>query len=379
MRKLPTCFIALIAGIGFASAQSALLSDAFVKEMPVNEQFTRIYRSPMHNDDGTVVITIDEWEAKRADIRQEWMQIIGGWEDCRIIRPLTPVDSTDIGGITRYTVECEWLPGMTTTGYLLVPDSLTRPAGAVITLYYEPETSAGMSELPNRDFALQLARRGLITLSLGSTETTRDKTYGLYYPAIENAKIQPLSAMALAAANAFEALALDKRVDPRRIGVMGHSYGGKWAMFAGCLYDKFACAALGDPGIVFDETKGGYINYWEPWYLGYYPPPWQNTWNPDGPTERRGAYATLVGQGHDLHELLALMAPRPLLISGGYADGAERLPVLAQTLHVYNLYGVTDRLAFTMRADHAPDQTSNSVIYDFFTHFLSDSNACHSY
>lgn len=44
-------------------------------------------------------------------------------------------------------------------------------------------------------------------------------------------------------------------------------------MFASCLYDKFACAAWSDPGIVFDETKRGYINYWEPWYLGYYPPP----------------------------------------------------------------------------------------------------------
>lgn len=27
-------------------------------------------------------------------------------------------------------------------------------------------------------------------------------------------------------------------------------------MFASCLYDKFACAAWSDPGIVFDETKG---------------------------------------------------------------------------------------------------------------------------
>lgn len=46
-------------------------------------------------------------------------------------------------------------------------------------------------------------------------------------------------------------------------------------MFASCLYEKFACAVWSDPGIVFDETKGGYINYWEPWYLGYYTPPWK--------------------------------------------------------------------------------------------------------
>lgn len=45
------------------------------------------------------------------------------------------------------------------------------------------------------------------------------------------------------------------------------------AMFASCLYEKFACTAWSDPGIVFDETKDNYINYWEPWYLGYYPHP----------------------------------------------------------------------------------------------------------
>ena len=39
------------------------------------------------------------------------------------------------------------------------------------------------------------------------------------------------------------ALAQTPNVDPKRIGVVGHSYGGKWAMFASCLYDKFAAAA----------------------------------------------------------------------------------------------------------------------------------------
>ena len=87
--------------------------------------------------------------------------------------------------------------------------------------------------------------------------------------------MQPLSVLAYAAANAWEVLARVESVDSTRIGIMGHSYGAKWAMFASCLYEKFACTAWSDPGIVFDETKDNYINYWEPWYLGYYPPPWK--------------------------------------------------------------------------------------------------------
>ena len=72
------------------------------------------------------------------------------------------------------------------------------------------------------------------------------------------------------AANCWQALANLPEVDSARIGVVGHSYGGKWAMFASCLFDKFACAAWSDPGIVFDEARPN-VNYWEPWYLGFDP------------------------------------------------------------------------------------------------------------
>lgn len=319
---------------------------------------------------GICITTIDEWERHRQQIRREWMTIIGEWPERGEAKPLTFIDSTGCDGYTRYSVECEWLPEMVTRGYLLVPDNIESPTGAVITVFYEPETAVGFGTSPYRDFALQLTRRGLITLSLGSTETTNDKTYGLYYPAIENAEIEPLSAMALAAGNALESLALDPRVDGSRIGIAGHSYGGKWALFASCLSDRFACAAWSDPGIEFDETKGSYINYWEPWYLGYYPPPWTDTWNQSGPTERRGAYRRLIEEGHTLPELIALMAPRPLLISGGYSDGPERIPALKAIGSIYSLYGADDRLLFTSRTDHAPNEESNEVIFQFFLNNL---------
>lgn len=83
-------------------------------------------------------------------------------------------------------------------------------------------------------------------------------------------KIQPLSFHAYEAANCRDLLASLPAVDPARIGIVGHSYGGKWAMFAACLYDGFACAAWSDPGIVFDEKRPN-VNYWEPWYLGFDP------------------------------------------------------------------------------------------------------------
>ena len=105
-------------------------------------------------------------------------------------------------------------------------------------------------------------------------------------------------------------------MDPARIGVVGHSYGGKWALFAGALYEKFAAVCVSDPGIVFDEKRSN-VNYWEPWYLGYVP---GETHRPRGVLTaehgRSGPYKTMMEKGIDLHELHALIAPRPFFVSG---------------------------------------------------------------
>jgi hypothetical protein len=52
-----------------------------------------------------------------------------------------------------------------------------------------------------------------------------------------------------------------------RIGIVGHSSGGKWVMFAACLDDEFACGIWSDPGVAFDEKRPN-VNDWEPWCLG---------------------------------------------------------------------------------------------------------------
>jgi hypothetical protein len=175
-----------------------------------------------------------------------------------------------------------------------------------------------------------------------------------------------------AAARAWQVLAQRPEVDSSRIGIVGHSFGGKWAMFGACLFDKFACAAWSDPGIVFDGARPS-VNYWEPWYLGFHPKPWRprGLITPDNPAF--GAYPKLVAAGRDLHELHALMAPRPFLVSGGSEDPPERWQALNHALEVNKLLGFTSRVAMTNRPDHAPTEDSNEVIYEFFDYFLQPS------
>lgn len=74
----------------------------------------------------------------------------------------------------------------------------------------------------------------------------------------------------------------------------------------------------------------------------------------------------------DLHELHALMAPRPFLVSGGAEDPPQRWQALNHTLAVNKLLGRSHRVAMTNRATHSPTPESNDQIYAFFEHFLKE-------
>lgn len=325
------------------------------------------YRSPLTFYDSRKVQSPGDWLERRSEILDQWTEMLGFWPPLLENQQLEVLDSTRVENFSKLTVSFNWTPNEKTTGYLLIPDGAgKRPA--VITVYYEPETAIGEGK-PLRDFAYQLTKRGFVTLSIGTTEATEAKTYALYYPTIENATVQPLSMLACAAANAWYVLADRPEVDESRIGIIGHSFGGKWAMFASCLFDKFAAAVWSDPGIVFDETRPN-INYWEPWYLGYHPKPWRQRGVITKENPAMGLYPQLVSQGYDLHELHALMAPRPFLVSGGAEDSPKRWLALNHSIAVNKILGYKNRVAMTNRPEHSPNPESNEQIYDFFRYFL---------
>ncbi|HEU4754890.1 MAG TPA: prolyl oligopeptidase family serine peptidase [Armatimonadota bacterium] len=319
------------------------------------------YRSPLKFADGRPVKNAADWKKRREEILRAWHGIMGAWPPLIESPRIQVLGEERREGLTQKRVRLPITPNETTDAYLLVPDGARR-APAVLVVYYEPETGIGRSDQPLRDFALQLAKRGFVTLSVGHQPS-------IYYPSEANAVLQPLSGLAYGAANCCNALAALPEVDPKRIGIVGHSYGGKWAMFASCLYDRFACAAWSDPGIVWDEGRPN-VNYWDPWYLGYEPGKKRPRGAPTPENPRTGAYKQLYETGHDLHELHALMAPRPFLVSGGSEDPPERWKALNHAIAVNRLLGCEDRVAMTNRPAHPPTAESNEQLYRFFEHFL---------
>ena len=344
------------------------------------------FRSPLLFADGTRAQMTADWARRRKEILTTWQNIMGPWPDLIAKPRVEVIATTRRENIVQQHVRIEIALGNEMVeGLLLLPESRGEKRPALVVTYYDAETGAGLAA-PMRDYAWQLAKRGFITLSIGKpnavidlSTTNKPRTDPYLGPVGKPARVQPLSALAYCAANAHTVLAQRPEVDASRIGIIGHSFGGKWAMFASCLYDKFACAVWSDPGIVFDErdrrkeNPSGSVNYYDVWYLGFElgaiidpknAGPFRKL--PSEGQARTGSYKTLVEGGHDLTELHALMAPRPFLVSGGTADLPERWPALNHAIAVNKLLGFENRVALTTREGHTPTEESNEQAYRFF-------------
>jgi hypothetical protein len=329
--------------------------------------------SPLKFADGREVKSAEDWKARRAEILSHWTLLLGPWPPL-VEHPVVQEQwKEEVEDFTRHRLEIEIGPGRKTFAYLLRPKG-PGPFGAIVDVFYYPEDGAGMKadKRQQNDFGYQAVKRGLIALCVGQNPTAPRPNADLYYPTWDKAQLQPLSWLAYVAANAHTVLSERKDVDPKRIGVVGHSYGGKWALFAGALYEKFAAVSISDPGIVFDEARPN-VNYWEPWYLGYAP---GTEFRPRGVLSekygRTGPYKQMIDEKRDLHELHALVAPRPFFVAGGSEDQPARWTALNHTVAVNRILGVENRVGMHNRPAHKITPEASERVADFFEYFLKE-------
>jgi dienelactone hydrolase len=361
MSLIPRISLALLVSANIGAADlPADLAPYFAPPAEFADQLGS-FRSVLTFDDGSPVQTAVDWQRRRQEILTSWHNVMGPWPAMLDKPRLERLETTERDGFKQHRVNVEIAKDRLLSGYLLIPRG-EGPFPAVLVPFYDPETSIGLGKTL-RDFANQLSRRGFVTLSIGSPGGDARK------PDITALHCQPLSALAYFAGNCANALATLPEVDPSRIGIVGHSYGGKWAMFAACLNERFTCGAWSDPGIVFDDTRPN-VNYWDPWYLGATDESPRPQGLPDAAHPATGAYKIMRERRMDLHELQALMAPRPFLVSGGAEDPPKQWLALNHLVSLNHLLGFQHRVAMTNRPAHEPTPESNEVIYRFFEHFL---------
>lgn len=337
------------------------------------------YRSPLKFGNGSEVKSPEDWAKRRKEIADLWHKRLGQWPALLEKPTVKVLETSEREGHVEHRVQVQVsAEGVLVEGYLLVPkqETFKPPYPAVLVPFYEAKTSIGQDKdgvgVGTHDYGLQLVKRGFVTLSIGtpaSVERIGDPVRDVLTEAGEKERRQPLTLLAYAAANCGTALAQREDVDPKRIGIIGLSYGGKWAMFASCLDERFACAVWSDPGIVFNE-KDSNVNYWEPWYLGYDPKVRRKPGVPSETNPRTGLYKELIEAGDDMVDLHALMAPRPVLVGGGVQDPPRNWRALNHLVDVNKVLGVKKRAALSARKTHRPTPEALEVEVAWLEYWL---------
>ena len=135
--------------------------------------------------------------------------------------------------------------------------------------------------------------------------------------------------------------------DTTRIGIMGHSLGGKMALYAAAFEPRISAVVSSELGVGFKDS-----NYGDYWYLG---------------DKLASAPA-----GTDQHELIALVAPRPfLLIGGDEYDKAESWHYINAARAVYEQSGKGQNIGyFNHHTGHTPSPESIALSFDWLNRFL---------
>lgn len=270
------------------------------------------------------------WQARRSGLKQEWLEFLGPLPQGPGEIKLEVLSVERLERCTRSLVRYEAEPGRVIDAYLLRPFTQESEKKPAIVVFHGTTTEtinsvAGTGERPEKFFALRLAERGFVTLC-PKNFLWEEADYNASVAAVKqrHPKSLGMATMLADGMRAVDVLHSLPDVDPNRIGAMGHSLGAKEVLYLMAFDERVKAGVASEGGVGLNST-----NWDAPWYLG------------------PGIEQADFKLNH--HELLALTAPRPMLVFGGEsgrgaADGDRSWPYLVAAQEIYRLYGEPIRL-----------------------------------
>lgn len=269
--------------------------------------------------------------ASRAELRKVVDAFVGeGPTSVPALRPRVEAETAIERGLLRRRVVLESEPGESIPGYLFVPISARSSKRVALicphqTVQEGKDEPAGIRGNPRLAIALALARRGYVTLTydaacFGERHDPASGHYGDAIPFYErHPKWSMMGKMAWDVSRAVDYLHSLDFVDRERIGCIGHSHGGYTTWFAMALDERIAAgvSSCGFDTFRYDGNpyRWSHATALLP-RLGFY------VTNPRiGIRNYSGVPDSETPQiPFDMHWVLALAAPRPLLLTASDDD-----------------------------------------------------------
>lgn len=296
------------------------------------------------------------WKRERSRLLEAWQGRLGPFPD-RVPLETSLVSDEALADHRRLRVRYRLDAETAGEAYLLVPleKSRRRRPGMVVLHQTANESFREPVGLTGREpmhLALHLVRRGYVCVApqnylwsepeKGYAQVTRDL---LRRPPWKTG----MARMLRDAMRATDLLAERPEVDPRRIGSIGHSLGGKEVLYHAAFDPRVRAAVSCEGGIGLT-----FSNWDAEWYLG-------------GQVREPGFAA-------DHHEILSLVAPRPFLLIGGEsADGARSWPYVEAALPVWRLHDAGERLGLLRHGfghDFPPPGPDREAIYGWLDFWM---------
>lgn len=318
----------------------------------------------------TAIETLDQWQRKREDIKKQLYETIGVPPVPRNTRHIKILDETSLRAYTRQKISYTVGDGEGITAYLLIPHDVPFPAPAVVAMHQYDSSKdevAGLDGCTDFAYGDELAKRGYMViapdyLTAGERIYPGEKAFEAkpFYDTYPDwSMVGKNMEDSMAAVDVLHTL---ECVDKSNIGAIGHSLGGHNAMFAMAVDERIRAGVSNCGMSVFSEEElrlewsleEGYIFIpaLRKYFLEDEEPPF------------------------DIHEVAALIAPRPFLNVSAYFDRAygnqEFLAeVGAQLYRVYRLYGKENHFSYFMHGnDHSFPSYARSLAYEWLDRFL---------
>ncbi len=301
--------------------------------------------------------SVAQWQSRRATIQEKWLKLLGSMD---IAPPPAKTRLVSVVEHQNYTAKLMYLqvePDWWEKILVMMPaESITRPRPVVIVPFYDVDTAAARNLSGNEylgstvdPYAYCAVQKGYIAVAI----RWWGESYGEFWSeATANLKLRHPNVTGLGkwvwdAHRLVDYIYTLPEVDRTNIGIIGHSLGGKMALYAPAFDDRITAVVSNELGIGLT-----FSNYDDYWYLG-------------------DSIHTLE-PGTDQHELIALIAPRPfLLIGGDKYDTKQSWYYINAARSVYRLYGNAQNIGyFNHHTGHRPTPDAIWRMNEWLAHFL---------